>query len=338
MLKKLVLIAAGAALFSSGGVSATPVRPDLPADQISDAALVKKLPGFSNREALVNGVHLHYVIGGEGPPVLLLPGWPQTWWAWHKIMPQLAKHHTVIAVDIRGMGSSDKPAGGYEKKNLAKDLHELVIELGYPKVDLVGHDIGSMIAYSYAANFPQATNKLVLLDVAPPDASLATWPMLPAAGTFSDKLDEKHAYVWWFAFHQVKGLPEDLLEGRAYLQQAWMFRYLMQDESKLDNLDRAVYAAAYDSRDAIRAGDAWYQAFPQDILDNETYAPLTMPVLAIGGPGYEWLKATLASKSRNHRVVKIADSGHYIPEEQPQKLLHYLTDFLCDSSTPNCSD
>ena len=211
---------------------------------------------------------------------------------------------------------------------MAADIHELLVELGYPKADIVGHDIGSMIAYSYAANFPQATSKLVLLDVAPQDAGLATWPMLPTAGTFNDKLDENHAYVWWFAFHQVKGLPEDLLEGRAYLQQAWMFRYLMQDESKLDSLDRAVYAAAYDSRDAIRAGDAWYQAFPQDILDNESYAPLAMPVLAIGGPGYAWLKGALAGKSRDHRVVKMSDSGHYIPEEQPEKLLKYLNEFL----------
>jgi pimeloyl-ACP methyl ester carboxylesterase len=335
MLKQLATAATLAAALlaaSAAGAAApayaTPIKPNLPAEQLTDAALVRHLPGFRTSQALVNGVHLHYVIGGEGPPLVLLPGWPQTWWSFHKIMPELAKHHTVIAVDIRGMGSSDKPAGGYDKKNLAKDIHELVVELGYPKVDLVGHDIGSMVAYSYAANFPQATNKLVLLDVAPPDAGLATWPMLPAAGTFGDKLDEKHAYVWWFAFHQVKGLPEELLEGRAYLQQAWMFRYLMQDETKLDQLDRAVYAAAYDSRDAIRAGDAWYQAFPQDILDNEKNAPITMPVLAIGGPGYEWLKGTLATKSSNHRVVKIADSGHYIPEEQPEKLLQYLNDFL----------
>lgn len=323
-LKKLL----GVILLWSGMAAAAPLRPEVPAEQLTDAALVRKLPGFRNREAFVNGVRLHYVTGGEGPPVVLLPGWPQTWWAWHKVMPELARRHTVIAVDIRGMGTSDKPAAGYDKKNMARDIHELLIELGYPKADIVGHDIGSMIAYSYAANFPQATSKLVLLDVAPPDAGLAKWPMLPQAGTFGDKLDEDHAYVWWFAFHQVQGLPEDLLEGRAYLQQAWMFRYLMQDESKMDQLDRAVYAAAYDGRDAIRAGDAWYQAFPQDILDNEAYAPLSMPVLAIGGPGYAWLKGTLAGKSRDHRVVKISNSGHYIPEEQPEELLRYLNAFL----------
>lgn len=107
-------VAAAAALYSSGAAAATPVRPDVPAEQISDAALVKRLPGFSNREALVNGIRLHYVIGGEGPPVVLLPGWPQTWWAWHKIMPELARRHTVIAVDIRGMGGTDKPACCYD--------------------------------------------------------------------------------------------------------------------------------------------------------------------------------------------------------------------------------
>lgn len=101
-LKKLIsTTVAVAALLVSGLAAATPAKPDVAADQITDAALVKKLPGFRNREALVNGVHLHYVIGGEGAPIVLLPGWPQTWWSWHKVMPQLAKHHTVIAVDIR---------------------------------------------------------------------------------------------------------------------------------------------------------------------------------------------------------------------------------------------
>lgn len=107
-----------------------------------------------------------------------------------------------------------------------------------------------------------------------------------------------------------------------------MFRYLMQDETKMALLDRAVYAHAYDSREAIRAGDAWYQAFPQDILDNAHYAPLAMPVLAIGGPGYAWLKGVLAARSSDLQVVKISDSGHYLAEEQPEKLLQYLEDFL----------
>jgi pimeloyl-ACP methyl ester carboxylesterase len=273
-------------------------------------------------------VRLHYVTGGEGRPVVLLPGWPQTWWAFHKIMPALARDRRVIAVDLRGMGGSDKPAGGYDKKTMAKDIAELVRVLGYDKVDVVGHDIGAQVAFSFAANHPEATRKLVLLDVPHPDANLAKWPLLPTVGTFGDRIFDGQAYAWWFAFHQVKGLPEDLLAGRHHIEQAWFFRYLLKDESAIDARDRAVYAAAYASRDAIRAGNAWYQAFPQDIVDDGTYGKLAMPVLGLGGPGYDWLKATLEAKATDLRVIKVEDSGHFIAEEKPEDTLAYLTEFL----------
>ncbi|UHS62862.1 alpha/beta hydrolase [Agrobacterium vaccinii] len=303
-------------------------QPNSGVEQTSDEALVASLPGFKNTDVEVNGVKLHYVIGGQGSPVVLLPGWPETWWSWHKIMPELAKRHTVISLDIRGMGSSDKPEAGYEKKALASDVHELVKTLGYEKADVVGHDIGSMVAFAYAANFPEATGKVVMLDVPHPDAELAKWPLLPTVGTFGDRIDEDHAYAWWFAFHQVKGLPEDLLEGRQDIEQKWFFRYLMKDESKIGARDRAVYANAYASRDAIRAGNAWYQAFPQDIVDDGTYGKVTAPVLALGGPGYLWLKSTLERKTTTLKAYKIANSGHFIAEEQPEETLKYLIDFL----------
>jgi pimeloyl-ACP methyl ester carboxylesterase len=295
---------------------------------ISNAELVRTLPGFKEGYATVNGVRLHYVAGGEGSPVVLLPGWPQTWWAFHKIMPALARDHRVIAVDLRGMGASDKPADGYDKKTMAKDIAELVRVLGYDKVEVVGHDIGAQVAFSFAANHPEATRKLVLLDVPHPDANLAKWPLLPSVGTFGDRIFDGQAYAWWFAFHQVKGLPEELLEGRHHIEQAWFFRYLLKDESAIDVRDRAVYAAAYASRDAIRAGNAWYQAFPQDIVDDGTYGKLTMPVLGLGGPGYEWLKATLEAKATDLRVIKMEDSGHFIAEEKPEDTLAYLAEFL----------
>jgi pimeloyl-ACP methyl ester carboxylesterase len=243
-------------------------------------------------------------------------------------MPALAKTHTVISLDLRGMGASDKPAQGYEKKEMAQDVYELIRKLGYTKVDVVGHDIGSMVAFSYAANHPEATDKVVMMDVPHPDADMAKWPLLPPVGTFGDQIDENHPYAWWFAFHQVKGLPEDILAGREDLEQKWFFHYLMKDESKIDNRDRAVYAAAYASRDAIRAGNAWYQAFPQDIVDDGTYTKLNMPVLALGGPGYVWLTTTLARKTTNLKSYKLADSGHFIPEEQPAETLRYLIPFL----------
>jgi len=317
-----------AAFLSGADMSLAQSSPSTDAHATSDEALVATLPGFRNAQTEVNGVRLHYVIGGKGSPVVLLPGWPETWWSWHKIMPELASNHTVIALDIRGMGASDKPADGYEKKALAKDVHELVTALGYKKVDVVGHDIGSMVAFAYAANFPEATRKVAMLDVPHPDADLAKWPLLPTVGTFGDKIDEDHAYAWWFAFHQVKGLPEDILEGRQDVEQKWFFRYLMKDESKIDARDRAVYAAAYASRDAIRSGNAWYQAFPQDIVDDGTYGKVAAPVLALGGPGYVWLKSTLERKTINLKAYKVANSGHFIAEEQPEETLRYLSDFL----------
>ncbi|TCM16538.1 pimeloyl-ACP methyl ester carboxylesterase [Novosphingobium sp. PhB165] len=319
------VMAAGSALAASRSVTMTAAT--------SDEALLRHLPGFRQGFVEVDGVRLHYVEGGTAnsanPPLILLPGWPQTWWSYHKVMPALVRDRRVIAVDLRGMGTSDKPAGGYDKKTMAADIAGLVRQLHLGKVDIVGHDIGSMVAYSFAANHPELTSKLVLLDVAPPDAGLATWPMLPALGTFGDKVgDGSHAYVWWFAYHQVPELHEKMAgDGRIRMEQDWFFHYLTKDERSIDALDRKVYAAAYTSGDAIRAGDGWYQAFPQDIVDNDGYAPLTMPVLALGGPGYAWLKGVLATKAPGAEVVRV-DSGHFIPDEIPETLVEKIEGFI----------
>ena len=300
------------------------------ANEINDAALVRSLSGFSQGVAQVNGVRLHYVAGGNGPPLILLPGWPQTWWAYNKIMPALALKHRVVAVDLRGMGGSEKPVGGYDKKTMGADITALVKALGLGKVDIVGHDIGSMVAYSFTAQYPELTRRLVLLDVAPPDASLAKWPLLPGVGTFGDKVgDGSLAYAWWFAWHQVPDLHAKLAaEGRIRLEQDWFFHYLLRNDASIDARDRAIYAAAYSSPEAIRAGDAWYQAFPQDIIDNEAYPKLAMPVLALGGPGYGWLASVMPAKAADLTVVRLPNSGHFIAEEVPDELLDHLDRFL----------
>ncbi|MGF6492148.1 pimeloyl-ACP methyl ester carboxylesterase [Luteibacter sp. 621] len=294
----------------------------------SDAALVKTLPGFANQTVAVNGIHLHYVAGGAGPLIVLLPGWPETWWSYHKVMPELARTHRVVAVDLRGMGASDKPTGGFDKKTMAQDIAELIKTLGGGKTDVVGHDIGAMVAFSLAVNHPEVVNKLVLLDVGHPSKGYLQLKMLPDAGTFADKIDEEHPYLWWFAFHQVKGLPEDLMEGREDREQAWFFHYMTKNEAAIDARDRAVYKAAYASRDAIRASNGWYQAFSQDIADSETYAKLTMPVLGLGGPGYTRLKASLEATATTSTTYRVEGSGHFIAEEKPDALLTYLTEFL----------
>ena len=296
---------------------------------ISDAALVRSLPGFQNGTATVNGIRIHYVTGGKGAPLVLLPGWPQTWWEYHKMMPTLAKQFHLIVIDLRGMGSSERPQGGYDKKTMAKDIYALVRHLGYDKVDIAGHDIGSMVAFAYAANYPEATRKLAIMDVPHPDDFYMAMPMLPEVDKFGSKIDAAHpGYPWWFAFHQVKGLPEKLLKGRMDLYQDFLLDYLTKDSSSIGPFDRSVYHAAYRSPDAIRAGDAWYQAFSQDVLDARTYPKLTMPVLGLGSTGYEWLKASLVPKGTNVTLLRIENSGHFFPEEQPTVTARRLSDFF----------
>jgi pimeloyl-ACP methyl ester carboxylesterase len=296
---------------------------------VSDAALVRTLPGFENGYADVNGTQLHYVAGGKGQPLVLLPGWPETWWEFHLIMPTLAARFRVIAVDLRGMGGSAKPQSGYDKKNMAEDIYQLVRLLGYDKVNVAGHDIGSMVAFSFAANHSEATLKLALLDVPHPDEFFSEIRMLPEPGKFGAKIDDEHpGYPWWFAFHQVKGLPERVLEGRFQIYQDFLIDYLLKDSKSIGARDRAIYAAAYSSPDAIRAGDAWYQTFPQDIIDSKIYKKLEMPVLGLGSTGYTWLKAAVTPKATNFRLVKVENSGHFMQEEQPEFVARTLVEFF----------
>src|ERR1700722_15355291 len=128
--------------------------------EYTDEALVKKLPGFSNGYKVVNDIRLHYVEGGKGRPLVLLPGWPETWWAYRHLLPLLADHYRGIVFDLRGLGMSDKPDLGYDKKTMAGDIYELIKQLGYTQDFLAGHDIGSVVAFSFAANYPEATLKL----------------------------------------------------------------------------------------------------------------------------------------------------------------------------------
>lgn len=143
----------------------------------------RSLPGFRDGYATVNGVRLHYVAGGSGAPLVLLPGWPRTWWEFHKIMPALARTHRVIAVDLRGMGDSAKPAGGYDKKTMAADIAALIAKLGHDRADVLGSDIGSMVAFSLAANHPERVRKLVMIDVLHPSDVLDTLTLLPSRGS-----------------------------------------------------------------------------------------------------------------------------------------------------------
>jgi len=296
---------------------------------ISEGALLRSLPGFRGSSAHINGVRIHFVEGGKGAPLVLLPGWPQTWWEYHKMMPALAKHFHVIVVELRGMGGSSQPATGYDKKTMARDIYSLVRHLGYERVNIAGHDVGSMVAFAYAANYPQSTRKVAIMDVPHPDDSWMKMPMLPEVGKFGEKIDAAHpAYPWWFAFQQVKGLPEHLLRGRTAEYYDFLLDYLTKDSRSIGAFDRKVYHAAYASPNAIRASDAWFQAFSQDVLDARKYPKLTMPVLGLGSIGYDWLQASLVPKGTQVKLVKVENSGHFFADEQPAFIAKQLIDFF----------
>lgn len=306
---------AGTLLEQNGSTTAGGVLP-------TDEELARSLPGdFRSDYADVNGTRLHYVAGGRGEPVVLLPAWPETWWQYRGIMPALAQRHRVIVVEVRGMGGSGRPAGGFDKKNMARDVHELIGSLGYDSVNVVGHDIGAMVAFSFAANHGAATRKLALLDVLHPDDSRYEMPLLRRPGTGFN--------MWWWAFNQVPELPEKLIVGRVHHLIEWLFDNSLVHPDAIGPLDRAVYARAYDGVESIRATNGWYQAFHQDIADMRTYGKLTMPVLGLASfVSHDRFVEVLPTLAETSRVVKVEQSSHWVAEEQPELVADELLRFF----------
>jgi pimeloyl-ACP methyl ester carboxylesterase len=272
---------------------------------------------FSHHIADVNGIRMHYVIGGQGEPVVLLHGWPQTWYEWHKVMPALAKNYTVIAPDLRGLGDSSKPISGYDGNTTAEDIYQLLSKLGInQKIYLVGHDVGVLTAYSYAASHPNNVSKLVILDV----------PPLPPPG-FED-------CCWWFSFHQTPDIPEMLTAGKEREYLSWFYRSAYNPEA-ITEADIDKYVASYSAPGGMRAGFEYYRAFPITLEQNREHAnvKLPMPVLALGGE-YSFGSAALDSMKPLATDVRggvVPFSGHWIAEEQPEFLIEQLLSFFGDS-------
>jgi len=289
--------ASAAAVVATGGVA-------------SAAVAAPSLPGFRSGHA----AGLHYVAGGAGEPLILLPGWPQTWWEFRKIMPALARRYRVIAVDLPGMATSRPTAG--DKKSMAAAVYGLVRALGLRSVHMAGHDIGAMVAFSFAANHRDATRTVTLMDVAHPTEGLMDVPLIAPPG---------QVHPWWFAFNQAQGLPEKLLAGRFRLMVDYLCDLLLFDKSAIGPRDRAVYASAYSTPEAIRAGNAWYQTFFQDIEDQKSYGTITVPMLGIASVASGGLADTLREKGSDVRIVDVPTSGHFLPAEQPTVVVEAIS-------------
>jgi pimeloyl-ACP methyl ester carboxylesterase len=277
---------------------------------------------FSHHMAVVNGVQIHYVIGGHGDPVVLLHGWPETWYAWHKVMPALAQRYTVIAPDLRGLGDSSKPLTGYDGKTVAEDIHQLVAKLGFKTIFLVGHDMGAQIAYSYAAAHPTEVKRLVVSD--------HIFPGFAPAGIREP---------WWFAFHQTRDIPEALVQGKELMYLSWFYHNLAYNPAAITQADINEFVSHYSAPGGMRAGFEYYRVFPQDAIENQNYSKtkLTMPVLAVFGSYYPALGGnvtvnpalySMKALAQNVRGIQIPNSGHWGPEERPDFVIKMLDDFF----------
>jgi pimeloyl-ACP methyl ester carboxylesterase len=274
--------------------------------------------GFKSQQIATNKTRLYVRVGGHGPAVVLLHGYGETGDMWAPLAAKLAVNHTVIVPDLRGMGLSDHPADGFDKKNEAFYIIGVLDALKIDQVDVVAHDIGNMVAYAFAAQQPERVTKLVLMD-AP----------LPGVGPWDDIL--KSPLLWHFRF----GGPdmERLVKGREriYLDRFW--NEFSADPKHFDEVSRQHYAKFYALPGAMHSGFEQFHAFDQDAVDNKAYlakGPLPMPVLAVGGEkSFGTMMATIArAAATNVQGAVVPNSGHWLMEEQPQATIAVILTFL----------
>jgi len=286
----------------------------------SPAHAASSKDSIQNHSASVNGVSLHYLQAGQGKdtPVVLLHGYAETSHMWLPLIPQLAERRIVIAPDLRGAGASSKPDAGYDKKTLAQDIHALVKSLGYSKVKIVGHDIGLMVAYAYAAQYPDEVESIVLMDA-----------FLPGVGDWTK--------VWllrdlWH-FHFYGETPLKLVQGREriYFEHFWN-DFAADRTHSIPEKDRQFYAAEYARPGGMRAGFEYFKNFEQDAKDFTGFAQtkLTMPMLVLAGEkaSGQFLIDQGKLVDTNVEGIIVKGSGHWLMEEAPEQTIPALVAFL----------
>jgi len=273
---------------------------------------------FVSRTAEIDGVKLHYTTGGHGPSLILLHGYAETSRMWNPILPVLGEKFTVIAPDLPGIGDSEIPANGMDMKTAAIRIHALARSLGVEKARVVGHDIGLMVAYAYAAQFPAEVEKLVVMDA-----------FLPGVGEWEAVYNNPG--FWHFRFNGPT--PEALVQGRERLYFEYFWNDLAADKTRsLPEADRKAYTAAYARPGRMRAGWTYFVSFPQAAKDfaQLSQTKLTMPVLAIGGERSlgEFLGQQMKLVATDVTVVVLKDTGHWVLEENPRDTTDALVKFL----------
>jgi pimeloyl-ACP methyl ester carboxylesterase len=280
---------------------------------------------FRSRYVAVDGALLHVVTGGNGPPVLFVGGWPQTWHCWRRVMPIVADRHQVIVAEARGFGASDKPAGPYDMATVAAELVVLMDVLGHTgSFDFVGHDIGAWIGYAMAADHPLRVSRAVLLDAAIPGVSPP--PSVMAAPDVNRR-------AWHFAFNRLgPELNEALVRGREQEFFGWQFRNKSGRPNSLPDADIQIYVDAYRDPETLRAGFDYYRALDADIEQNarRMRQKLNLPILIVAGEkgvGQSMVDG-LAGIGTDMSARVLAGVGHYLPDEEPEVLAGIIVDFL----------
>ena len=284
-------------------------------------------PRIMHHYADVGEVLLHYVTAGHGFPVVMIHGYPQTWWEWRHQIPALSEKYTVITPDMRGLGDSSRPQSGYDKKTIADDIWRMVNgELGHDSFYLVGHDWGGPTAYALAAAHPEAVKRLVIIDV----------PIPGCGGDFS-----QGGRRWHHQFHMTLDLPEALTAGREDVYLSWFYRTFAYRPDAIDDVDLKEYVRTYSQPGAMRAGFNLYRAAAQDVEDNQANIArqkLPMPVLTVsGGKSYPHARGRISETEDSlKRVAKYVrseiapESGHFVPEEAPEFLNERLLAFFAE--------
>ncbi|GAA2686420.1 MULTISPECIES: alpha/beta fold hydrolase [Actinosynnema] len=325
------LVTALAALLALGAAACSAPEPEVPAHEVpAHEAITRDDPEFAGRFrhefADVDGVRMHYVTGGSGSPVVLLHGWPQTWYGWWEIMPELAEHHTVYAIDLPGLGDSTGTPSGYDKATLARYAHTLVADrLGVRDAAVIGHDLGAAVAFQYAAQFPQDTARLGYLD-------------LPLPGPAVDEAAYR-SLSWHIAFHSQPRVPEAVVgdDVREYLS---LFYPQVSfngtafggtaTASPFSEAEIDEYARTYRAPEALSGGFELYRSLGADVRAAEAAAPTDVPTLVLAAQGQsDAIRATVAPRLTN--VVRSADvpgAGHWLVEENPEFVTAELLAFL----------